>query len=218
MKKQITHTHPVDEEFVRTIAHDMKSKLTSMQAYTQLLQRRLTKENKDSTRFLSQIETHIKSFTDNTVDVTDFLKYSTAKCKIYKESFSLYQLIDQIYENLKKNINLPEITKKNASDITLFADKIRLEKTLINILLHGIDETEKISIQAKTDAKSCILSIEKVLKDSREEKQQSVFDELKLLTAKAIIALHAGNLEIKKENKKKTYFITLPLEKLLPNT
>src|SRR5258708_1714820 len=112
MKKQTTHAFSVDEEFVRTIAHDMKSKLTSMQAYTQLLQRRLSKENKDSTRFLSQIETHIKSFTDNTTDVTDFLKYSAAKCKIFKESFSFYQLLDQINENFKKNITSPDLKKK----------------------------------------------------------------------------------------------------------
>ncbi len=202
----------LEEEFVRTIAHDMKAKLTSMLAYTQLLKRRLPSENADAQRFLTSIESHIKTFTTNTIDITDLVKYNLTDCKLLQERTTVAELMELCLEQFQKAH--PDIVIKQnnlLSPITLFIDRARMLKAFDNLFTLSLINLQEIRFSQNNDNNTITIQIEKLYADDLTE-EIIALEEIKYLVAELIIEKHLGNL-CRKINKKHMFFsITLPTE------
>lgn len=208
---QALQTPLLTEEFVRTVAHDMKSKLTSMQAYSQLLHRRITPESTDSLRFLNNIEQQIKLFTEFTTDVTDLLKFTATTCQLQMEPI----LISEFFETTRRKMTAKNEHLTLRVDIpqgmVMTADKNKIEKALGNISVHKIAETALVHIEAKKTTEHILIAIEKHFISPIALSEKSALEEAKLMVAQEIILLHQGNVRQTNTNKTIIYSISLPL-------
>jgi K+-sensing histidine kinase KdpD len=212
MKKNISIKGklPLEGEFLRTVRHDMRSKLTSMLAYTQLLQKRL-KENPDSLRLLNHMEDHIKSFGDITTDMTDALQYTASHNTLATKNTPLEEILDDVVDKVR-NKKL-RISKKQIEDVDIAIDENCFQRMLLNLIQQEEPDVEEIHIQAEKKLGTTIISIEKQYYTSiTEKKDTSSLEKLKFLVAESITNLHKGEIQVKNSTKGKKYLLYFPTQ------
>ena len=85
--------------FMRTVSHDIKSIITGLSAYIQLLERQAIKEdNMLLARRVSQITKQINRLTQYVTDMFDIVKIYTHTLALQKEQTNIVMLLQEIIE------------------------------------------------------------------------------------------------------------------------
>lgn len=130
------------DEFLSIASHELKTPLTSIKAYVQLLDRKL-KLDKESAEsgFMVKVHDQIEKLNTLITDLLDVSKIENGKLKINKKPTNLDQLIQnsidtilQTHENKKVKID----RHGHIPDILIPLDAIRIEQVLINFLTNAI--------------------------------------------------------------------------------
>ncbi|MCX8534202.1 hybrid sensor histidine kinase/response regulator [Chryseobacterium luquanense] len=130
------------DEFLSIASHELKTPLTSIKAYVQLLDRKL-KLDKESAEagFMVKVHDQIEKLNTLITDLLDVSKIENGKLKINKKPTNLDQLIQnsidtilQTHENKQVKID----RHGHIPDILIPLDAIRIEQVLINFLTNAI--------------------------------------------------------------------------------
>lgn len=130
------------DEFLSIASHELKTPLTSIKAYVQLLDRKLKlgKESAEAS-FMVKVHDQIEKLNTLITDLLDVSKIENGKLKINKKPTNLDQLIQnsidtilQTHENKQVKIDRHGFIP----DILIPLDAIRIEQVLINFLTNAI--------------------------------------------------------------------------------
>lgn len=129
------------DEFLSIASHELKTPLTSIKAYMQLLERKLkiNEENAESsyvTKALAQVEKLNSLITD----LLDVSKIDNGKLKINKKRANLDNVINNAIDTIiQTHDNKVKITRHGfIPDMLIPLDEIRIEQVLINFLTNAI--------------------------------------------------------------------------------
>jgi PAS domain S-box-containing protein len=130
-------------DFVSMVSHELKTPLTSISSYIQLLLRKASKDDD----FLFQALTRIQTQTDKMVSMThDFLnlaRLEDGKLHVDKEVFELEPLFKEITGDAQL-LSTKHTTKfKDCEGITLYADRNKIALVLINLISNAIKYSPK---------------------------------------------------------------------------
>ncbi|GAA4160108.1 hypothetical protein GCM10022217_23690 [Chryseobacterium ginsenosidimutans] len=129
------------DEFLSIASHELKTPLTSIKAYVQLLERKL-KLNKESAEagFVTKVQDQIDKLNTLITDLLDVSKIENGKLKINKKPTNLGNVITNAIETiLQTHENNVKIKHDGIiSDILIPLDEIRIEQVLINFLTNAI--------------------------------------------------------------------------------
>lgn len=142
LKQEIEHRKMLEnkkDEFISIASHELKTPLTSVRGYLQLLER--LPEAKNNEKFKSYLEktsAQLNKLRDLIDDLLDISKIESGKMKFNFQTLSVEKLINNTLENVSQMY--PDHTFKRIGHVNteIFADEIRLEQVLINYLTNAI--------------------------------------------------------------------------------
>ncbi|MHB1178637.1 MAG: PAS domain-containing sensor histidine kinase [Daejeonella sp.] len=125
------------DEFISIASHELKTPLTSIKGFTQILLKNLDPGSKAYV-FGSKINEHTTRLESLIRDLLDVSKINAGKLSINKDNYSLRSLIRESVENVQYIAQDHEIIADEIPDINYYGDKYRVEQVINNFLSNAI--------------------------------------------------------------------------------
>ncbi|WP_312342924.1 hybrid sensor histidine kinase/response regulator [Chryseobacterium binzhouense] len=223
------------DEFLSIASHELKTPLTSIKAYIQLLDRKLKlSESSTESGFMVKVHDQIEKLNMLITDLLDVSKIENGKLKISKQPTNLENLIQNTIENiLQTNENKVKIERHGViTDILIPLDAIRIEQVLINFLTNAIKYSPQnnqviVTTFVDEEEQEVKVSVTDFGIGIPDYKQESVFQKfyrvdesslqfqgmgIGLYICSEIIKQHHGNIGVSSiVDEGSTFYFTLPL-------
>ncbi|TBW27936.1 ATP-binding protein [Gramella sp. KN1008] len=228
------------EQFMAAITHDLRSPLTTVMGYTDLINK--TKLDEKQQHYLTQIRKSSEFILRLVNDLLDLSKLEAGKMLVEKISFNPRKLIEDTVSNIipaEKNKDIViEISTSAETNAQIQSDPFRIKQILANLISNAWKFTEEGSIVISAELKKAqkaghILKIS--VKDSgigiSKEMQESIFEEfsqenssiekrfggsgLGLAITKRLTELLKGKIKVESEpGEGSEFIISIPVRKL----
>lgn len=221
------------DEFLSIASHELKTPLTSIKAYVQLLERKL-KLDKSSPEagYVAKVQHQIDKLNNLITDLLDISKIEHGKLKMNLQTNNLEEVIQNALETIlhthdENSIKIERHGQK--PDFLMQFDSIRVEQVLINFLTNAIKyspENNKVIVTTSVDEQDVKVSVTDFGIGIPEYKQASVFDKfyrveesslqfqgmgIGLYICAEIIVQHGGSIGLSSViNEGSTFYFTLP--------
>jgi PAS domain S-box-containing protein len=219
------------DEFISLISHELKNPLTSIKAYTQILETKL-KDNEDKS--LVKIFTSMESQTTKVINlISDLLSEAKTRAKgfSYRDAeFDVNSLVEEIIENNVRREDSFKIIQKNKVRQDILADRARIGQVLDNLISNAIkysSKTKRIMVSVSATRENIKFSVQdfgegiskgnlkKVFEPffRENEMQEETFPSigLGLYISAEIVRHYSGKIWVKSiEKKGSTFFFTIP--------
>jgi len=222
------------DEFVSIASHELKTPVTSIKGYAQVLQNRFKKEgNTEAVRLLVRMDGQLNKLTSLIADLLDATKIEGGKLQFHEGYFDFKELVVEIVEEMQQTTTKHELTKKLAPPKTVYGDRDRIGQVITNFISNAIKyspHTKEIMITTSEHTDSVTLSVQDFGIGIPKEKQGRVFDRffrvsglkqdtyaglgLGLYIAGEIVKRHSGNIWVESNGKRgATFCFRLPIKK-----
>lgn len=169
------------DEFLSITSHELKTPLTSVKAYIQLLSRSLKNHKSEQIKsYIDKAQLQVGKLNELISDLLDVSKIESGELKLNKQEFDVKKLIESAVETIQQTHgdSILDIIG-NDEPLTILADENRMEQVLINYLTNALKyspDQKKIKLYRKCE--DGILTI--TVKDNGigipEEKQKNLFN------------------------------------------
>lgn len=221
------------DEFISIASHELKTPVTSLKGFTQILQMKFEKENDEQAVYLlSKMDKQVNKLTNLIVDLLDATKIENGQLKFNLEIFDLNSLINEIAEEMQRTTVNHKITIEGNGKTIVNGDRNRIGQVLINFISNAIKYSptdEEIIISSMRNGTMVNVSVQDFGIGIPVEKQPLLFNRfyrasgkeeqtypglgLGLFISKEIIKRHNGNVDVKSaEGKGSTFSFSLPLD------
>ncbi len=222
------------DEFLSVASHELKTPVTSIKAYTQVLQRIFAAQGEDkAVQLLGKMDGQINKLTVLIGDLLDATKIESGKLKMREEYFDFNGLVQEVVEEIQRTAPEHRIIAKLSETRQLFGDRDRIGQVIVNFLTNAVKyspNTRDIYVQTKLDGRSVTLSVKDRGIGIPREKMKNLFERfyrvegkyestypglgLGLYISKEIIERQGGTIAADSEKGKgSTFSFTLPLRK-----
>ena len=220
------------DDFLSIASHELKTPVTSLKAYTQLLQMDAI-EHADKIRelMLSKMDSQIDKLTSLITDLLDTSKMQNGKLIYNKTFFHLNELIKEIVDEIQvTNVSHKVVIEKNIP-LQLYADRERISQVLSNLLSNAIKycpDCKDIIVKLEKKGEMAVCSVQDFGNGIVKAQQDKIFERfyrvtgnnlhtypglgLGLFIAKEIIERHSGKIWFEsEEGKGSTFYFSLPI-------
>lgn len=219
------------DEFIRIAAHELKTPITTLKGFTQLLQQHLKrKKERKLELFVSRMDTQIDNLTRLVSDFFDVSKISAGKLDLQKERFEVDVLVSEVVENIQQSTDKHKIAILGSAGKRVLADRYRISQVLVNLLTNAIKfspKSSKINVLLATDKDGVRVSVQDFGIGISAKNLEKVFDQffqadtkirlsmagmgLGLYISSEIVKRHGGKIWVKsKKGKGSTFSFSLP--------
>lgn len=168
------------DEFISIASHELKTPMTSIKGYIQLLERSLDKNDIETVRTrIHKVQNQVEKLNLLIADLLDISKIESGRLKFNKKYFDFDDLASNIVENLQQANPQIKIIKKNKIDAQIFADDMRIEQVIINFMTNAIKyapDSEEIHISSELKGNDVCFSVKDFGIGMSLEHQQKIFD------------------------------------------
>lgn len=127
------------DEFMTIASHELKTPLTSMKAYLQLLARSVDDTNVDTRRvYLQRTLTQLDKLHGLVADLLDISKLENGKLQLNKRAFDFEKLLVSTIDMIHQTQPSVVITLKGKANVEVYGDDVRIEQVLMNYLSNAI--------------------------------------------------------------------------------
>lgn len=221
------------DAFISIASHELKTPITSLFAYTLILEKRLVKKgDARDTYLLSNITRETKRLTNLIDDLLNVNRLESGKLILNLEEFDINTLIQQIIIDFQYTNDTHELKREGSINSKVNGDKDRIEQVIINLITNAIKyspNADKVLIRLAEEKNKAVISVQDFGLGIGAKDQPNVFkrfyrtkdkDERKitgfglgLYIASKIIKKHKGKIWVKSQKGKgSTFFFTLPLK------
>ena len=221
------------DDFIGIASHELKTPVTSIKAYTQVLQSKFDQANdKQSADMLGKMDIQINKLTGLISDLLDVTKIEQGKMVFRKEQFDFHELVDEIVEEVQRTTSNHQLVKElTARKIILYGDRDRIGQVITNYLTNAIKyspRADKVVLKTRANDKELVLSVQDFGLGLPREDQEKVFERfyrvggmgyetypglgLGLYISAEIIQRHNGSVSVEsKKGEGSTFYFSLPL-------
>lgn len=138
------HEEQRKNSFIAMVSHEIKTPITAVTAYLQMLLQKAQKEQ-DSfyINMLSRADIKVKKMTAMVQDFLNVTRLEEGKLQILKQEFELAPLIKEIAEDGQFLSNQHTINIINCDELKVYADQEKLAHVLSNLLSNAIKYSPK---------------------------------------------------------------------------
>jgi PAS domain S-box-containing protein len=149
------------DEFISIASHELKTPLTSIKAFNQLMQR--TKDEGRLNGFIGKSAEQVRRLEMLINDLLDVTKINAGKMIYNMEPFAFSTMIAGSVENAQHTSGTHEIILESNEDITYTGDQLRLEQVLHNFLSNAIKYSphgKHVVVNSKVELDNIIVSVQ----------------------------------------------------------
>ncbi|GER91876.1 hypothetical protein KDW_60380 [Dictyobacter vulcani] len=127
------------DEFIGVASHELKTPLTSLKAYAQILERRF-QQSGDMRSFvlLQKMDVQLNKLTSLVEELLDVTKIENGQLRLNYSSFDANTFINDVVEETQRVTTRHHIVQELAPSVTLQADRDRIGQVLTNLLTNAI--------------------------------------------------------------------------------
>lgn len=225
------------EEFISVAAHELKTPMTALQGYTELLlSESVGKVEPMQEHFLQIIKTNVERLAELANDLLDVSRIEAGMVQLQIQKLHLSDLMDEVVATFQAEVERKELTLivLVPRDLpTIWGDRNRLIQLLTNLTSNACKYTPgggRVGIMARqVDGQIQVDVVDTGIGISRQDQEQ-IFSRffradnplireiggsgLGLSIAKSIVSLHGGEIWVESElGRGSTFSFTLPLAK-----
>jgi PAS domain S-box-containing protein len=219
------------DSFLSMASHELKTPLTSIKGYAQLI--RIICERENNSKVLDLLEKQkvsIEKLNSLISDLLDLSKITSGNLSYQEEVFSFKELLRRSIDTVQTTTDSHKIILKGKTFATIYADRERIDQVISNLLTNAIKyspKAEKILVRVSEESGNVKVCIEDFGVGIPEEDQDKVFIRfyrtlktkkiisglgIGLYICREIINHHKGKLWFTSEDDKGSkFYFTLPL-------
>jgi signal transduction histidine kinase len=127
------------DEFINIASHELKTPVTSIKAYAEILQEKFEETGDvENASFLQKMNVQINRLSSLIGNLLDTSKISEGEMSLSKDNFDLNALIDERVEELQRLSAKHKLRFEGGSLKPLIADRERIGQVLTNIIINAI--------------------------------------------------------------------------------
>ena len=126
------------DQFISIASHEMKTPLTTVKAYLQLLELNLEGENTTANLYAKKANQSVGRLNDLISELLDVSKIQNGKLNYNITSFNFDEMIDHTIENIQYTSSTHTIVKTGNVHKEVTGDKDRIQQVVINLLSNAI--------------------------------------------------------------------------------
>jgi PAS domain S-box-containing protein len=222
------------DEFIGIASHELKTPVTSIKAYTQVLERMLTQ--KGDTReaaMIGKMDAQLNRLTSLIADLLDVTKINSGRLQFNYTWFDFNQLIAEVVEDLQRTTQKHTLIEDMQQTGKVYADRERVSQVLVNLITNAIKyspHTKEIIISTRKENDEVLVGVQDFGIGISKEKQERVFEQfyrvsgvkqhtfpglgLGLYISSEIIKREGGRIWVNSaEGKGSTFYFALPVQK-----
>lgn len=226
---EVVKSHQKKDEFIGIASHELKTPLTSVKLYLEMLNKNEQEETKRS--FIQKARTGVNKLQSLILDLLDVSKIESGQLQLDMKEFNLDELIDECIRDAQNTSRHTIIREGKPANRFIFADRDRLEQVIINLISNGIkysSEGKSIIVKTITQGSELIVSIRDFGIGIPESEHKKIFERfyrakdnntvisgfgLGLYICSQIIKRHNGKIWVESEEDGSTFYFKLPLGK-----
>jgi signal transduction histidine kinase len=221
-------------EFTSMVVHEIKTPLTSVKGYVQLLHRMSERTGDEQTRLLtSRMDSQINKLTGLIDDLLDVTRIAGGKLQMREEFFAFDELVEEVITDLQPLTKRQRILCEGKTAAQVWGDRLRIGQVITNFVTNAIKYapgSDRILVKTCSDGLSVTLCVQDFGPGIPLEQQAKVFDAfyrvinpalretpglgLGLHISSEIIQRHEGRIWVESEaGKGSTFCFSLSLDR-----
>lgn len=169
------------DEFISIASHELKTPLTSIKAFTQILHNRSTQStDAKSSELLSRVNAQIDKLASLVGNLLDVSKIQEGKIELSKESFVLEDVVRETVNDIVTTADKPrKIVVKGKTNARIVADKYRIAQVITNLLTNAIKyspENSPIIVSLQSSPNAVSMAVQDFGIGIPKNKQQRIFE------------------------------------------
>jgi PAS domain S-box-containing protein len=233
--KELASLNLKKDEFIGMASHELKTPLTSISGYMQILQRIHTDDKSNS--FISKTVHQVRKLSALVNDLLDVSKIEAGKLQLVKREFDLIKIATDAVELLRNSQSSHTIKfVSNIQMITINADPNRVEQLIINFLTNAIKYSpaaDRVDVIIQSNKAEVIVGVKDLGMGIEKDKLKNIFNRfyrveglnpaisglgIGLYICKEIVDRHKGKIWVDSEyGKGSTFWFSLPVNSEILN-
>lgn len=222
------------DEFISIASHELKTPLTTVRAFTQLLLKYFSaREDMKATDYLRRMDKQLNRLTGLVANLLDISRIQSGKMLFNEETFSITGLIDEIISDISTATGTHIFVREGTPDTRVRADRYRIGQVLENIIRNAMKYSPRsrdILIRTERKGRRVLISIRDYGIGIPTEQKEKIFERfyraggtsrnsypglgLGLYISREIMHRHNGRIWVEsEEGRGSTFFLELPIHK-----
>ena len=127
------------DEFISIASHELKTPLTSIKGYLQLVDRNLNVTNLEKSRHhLKKVHKQVDRLNDLVTDLLDISRIESGEMRFKMDTFHVPEMVRNVVEVVQQGNPSLKIAVEGKIHSPVFGDESRLEQVLMNFLTNAI--------------------------------------------------------------------------------
>ncbi len=219
------------DDFIEVASHELKTPVTSLKGFAQLLERRFRRDgDARSADLLHKMDAQLTKLTSLIEDLLDVTKIENGQLQLRCSLFDYNTLITEVVEEIQHAAPRHRIVPELRASVTLFADRDRIGQILTNLLTNAIKyspQADTVLVKTRCTEETVVTSVQDFGIGIATEKQPYLFERfyrvegdsqanypglgLGLYIAAAFITRHHGEIWVQStEGEGTTFSFSLP--------
>ncbi len=163
--RQAQNATKLRDEFISIASHELKTPLTSLKVYVQVINKQLQKKDLlIENNYLQRMDTQIDKLSKLIEDLLNISRIRVGKMMFEYKNFSLADLTKEIIEMIQPTLEKHKLSFNIVSDSIVNGDKDRIGQIIINLITNAIKyspNADKVKVTvAALEKNKCIVSVE----------------------------------------------------------
>jgi PAS domain S-box-containing protein len=152
------------DDFIGIASHELKTPVTSIKAYTQVLEKMLLKrgETKEAA-MIGRMDAQINRLTSLIADLLDVTKINSGKLQFNDDEFDFNSMVKELVEDLQRTTDKHKLIENYTSTVIVYGDKERVGQVITNLITNAIKyspHADKIKISTSLKDNEVRLCVE----------------------------------------------------------
>ena len=225
----------IRQEFFANASHELKTPLTSIRGYLELIDNGMVKDEAMQKGFIQRIKNETENMTNLINDILMISRLETKEAEVIITDVRIYPLLAEICDSLKPLAEENQVTiNMNCMPITMRANTQQLRELFNNLIMNAIKYNKpggKVDITVLIEAKELVITVADTGVGIPEDSKQRIFERfyrvdkgrskkvggtgLGLSIVKHIINFYEGSIEVESKLKQGSRFtVRLPMKEL----
>ena len=234
--REVQRATEMKSKFLASMSHELRTPLNAIVGFSDLLAEQTAGQlNDKQKRFVNHIKQGSAHLLQLINDILDLSKIEAGQIELHCETFQVNEALPEVLSTIRPLAMAKQITveHKLASDLPVFADRVRFKQILYNLLSNAVKFTPKdgrIDIDCYEEGEAVCLSVTDSGIGIRPEDQKLVFEEFRqvdggrasaqqgtglgLAITKRLVEQQGGKITLESEFGKGSRFtVALPLSR-----